>query len=193
MNTTTQKQRGRFRPQFALYHPNAKGTGSAVKMDVRPAADDLEGCIMMTIASQATTAERTGTGVKYATFDWTKAIVVKLGFSDICAFLQVFRGEMESIEEGRGLYHTSSVGCTKINLRHMIDPYAGYSLDIARNAADGAESSARFFFSPAEALGLSEAVCGVMSLICFGVPSQALAAVKPTGSGQTVESRDAAA
>lgn len=172
MNTpakTTAK--GQFRPQFALYHPNARGTGSAVKMDVHPALDDREGFIMLTLANQATVADRSSAVKKYATFDWAKSLAVKLGFADLCALLQVFRGECEAVEEGRGLFHVSSAGTTKIGLKHMIDPHAGYLLDIYRTGTDGAESAARFFFGTGEALGLSEAVCGVMSAICFGVPA----------------------
>lgn len=172
MNTssTTPVAKVRFRPQFALYHPNPRGTGSAVKMDIRPALTDSEGCVMLSIATQATLADRSAGAAKAATFDWANALTVKLGFSDLCAFLQVFRGEYEAIEGGKGLFHMSSAGSTKINLKHMIESCVGYSLDISRTSADGAERHARFFFDGGEALGLSEALCGIMSVICFGVP-----------------------
>ena len=172
MNNNNQSQGAtvQLRPAFALYHANNQGAGSALKMEMIPAHADREGCVMLKIANQATIGDRKGKAPVYPTFDWANALVVKLGFSDLCAFLQVFRGECESIENGKGLYHASSAGVTKISLRHSVD-VGGYSLVINRTPASGGELSAKFFFSHSEALGIDEALRGIMSFVCFGIPS----------------------
>lgn len=159
-----------IRPAFALYHANLQGTGSALKMEMIPAQGDREGCVMLKLANQATVGDRKAKTPVYPTFDWSNSIVVKLGFSDLCTFLQVFRGEKESIEDGKGLYHSSSAGATKIGLRHSLE-VGGYLLTINRTMAAGGEISAKFFFSHSEALGLDEALRGIMSFVCFGIPA----------------------
>ena len=93
MNTTTNQTESRaYRPKLALYHPNARGTGSAVRLELLPATDDAEGCIMLTIAGQSAVGDRRAPTPTYARFDWENKIVVKLGFTDLCQMLQVFRG-----------------------------------------------------------------------------------------------------
>ena len=171
MNTTPSQTESRaYRPKLALYHPNARGTGSAVRFELLPAVDDAEGCIMLTIAGQSAVGDRRAPTPTYARFDWENKIVVKLGFTDLCQMLQVFRGECESIGDGQGLVHRAKCGLTRITLRHLVEPIVGYSLDLYRTMPGGQETSSRFFFSPAEALGLTEAVSGSMAVICFGVP-----------------------
>jgi len=176
MNTSKENNErqpvGQFRPSFRFYHANLKGTGSAIKMDLHPAHDDEDGCIMLTIANQMTVGNRRAEVPTYSTFDWNNSISVKLDFSDLTQMLQVFRGECESINEGKGLCHVSVRGMTSIRLAHLVDPVSGYMLDIGRkgNREDGDGTRARFMFSPAEALGLCEAIAGSLYLICFGIP-----------------------
>lgn len=162
---------GRFRPNLTFYHPNAKGTGGAIAMNLHPAHDDVGGSIMAKVANQMAVADRHGPNPTYARFDWENAICVKLDFNDLCKILQVFRGECESIDDGRGLYHRSPTGATRIVLRHLVTPVPGYSLEFYRTRADGAgEANAHLLISPSEATGLCEAIAGSMSVICFGIP-----------------------
>jgi len=163
---------GQFRPDMCFYHANPKGTGSAVKMNLHPAHDNTDGCIMLTIANQKSIGDRRAERPTYSTFDWENAICVKLDFSDLTQMLQVFRGECESINEGKGLYHVSTKGATSIKLAHLVEPVSGYMLDISRKVSreDDNGLRARFLFGPAEALGLCEAIAGSLYLICFGIP-----------------------
>lgn len=162
---------GRFRPNLTFYHPNAKGTGGALSMNLHPAHDDVGGCIMAKVANQTAVADRRGPNPTFARFDWENAICVKLDFTDLCKILQVFRGECESIDDGRGLYHRSPAGATRIVLRRLVTPVPGYSLELYRTRADGvSEANAHLLISPIEALGLCEAISGSMSIICFGIP-----------------------
>ena len=160
-----------FRPKLAFYHANSRGTGGAVSMDLHPAHGNKDGCIMMRIANQMTIGNRQGPNPTFPRFDWENAIVVKLGFDDLCQILQVFRGECESVGDGKGLIHVTAKASTSIRLRHMIEPVKGYSLEVYRTSRNGGEESrAHILFSNAEAVGLCEAIAGSMSVICFGIP-----------------------
>ena len=158
------------RPTLTMYHPNGKGTGSAIRLELHPAHDDTAGSIMATIATQLTIGDRLGAVPVYPRFDWEGAIIVKLDFTDISKMLQVFRGECESLEDGRGLFHNSTRGTTKIMLRHLVEPINGYMLEVSRKTSDSKDSNARIFLYPYEALGLATAIESSMGVICFGIP-----------------------
>ena len=160
---------GRFRPRLSLYHANAKGTGGALRMELHPAHDNTDGCIMTQVASQMTVGDIKGPNPIYPRFNWDGSICVKLDFQDLTRMLQVFRGECESLEDGHGLVHVSPRGTTKIVLRHLLEPRSGYSFEVYRNSSGG-ESNARVFLSANEALGIAAAIEGSMSVICFGIP-----------------------
>ena len=174
-NETTNTQRsqmpGRYRPSLRFYHPNGKGSGAALEMNLHPAHDNVNGCIMMKIASQCAIGDPRGATPTFARFDWENAICVKLDFDDLCRVLQVFRGECESIDGDRGIYHQTSRAATKIKLRHLVEPISGYSLEVYRNSRVGDTSSyAHIILSPVEALGLGEAIAGSMAVVAFGIP-----------------------
>ena len=158
------------RPALTMYHPNGEGTGSAIRLELHPAHDDTAGSIMATFATQLTIGDRLGAVPVYPRFDWEGAITVKLDFTDISKMLQVFRGEFESLEDGRGLFHKSTRGTTKITLRHIVEPINGYMLEVYRKTSGSEDSNARIFLSPYEALGLATAIESSMGVICFGIP-----------------------
>ena len=158
------------RPALTMYHPNGNGTGSAIRLELHPAHDDTAGSIMATIATPLTTGNCMGSMLVYPRFDWEGAITVKLDFTDISKMLQVFRGECESLEYGRGLFHKSTRGTTKIILNHIVEPINGYMLEVYRKTSDSEDSNARIFLSPSEAFGLTAAIESSMGVICFGIP-----------------------
>lgn len=162
---------GQFRPKLTFYHPNAKGTGCAVEMALHPAHDRTDGSIMMRIANQMTIGDRRGPNPTYPRFDWENTICVKLGFLDLCQFLQVLRGECETINGDRGALHRSPSGLTRIQLRHLVEPIQGYSLELYKTPANGGEETrAHMLLNPAEALGLCESIAGSLYLVSFGIP-----------------------
>ena len=160
------------RPALAFYKANAKGTGCAMKMELHPAHGDTAGCIMMSLAKQKTVDDRRGPNPTFPTFDWGNPITVKLDFTDLAKMLQVFRGEYESIEDGRGLVHRSPKGLTYIRLSHLIDPIPGYRLDV--KLCDGVVivEQRAIMLAPYEALGLTAAIESSLGIICFGVPEE---------------------
>ena len=174
MNNPTDKQPSNqqmvFRPSLAFYHPKPSGAGSALKLELHPAHDQIDGSIWATIAPQVAKANLNAPTPTYARFGWENAIVTKLDFNDLTKMLMVFRGEQESIEDGMGLIHKSPKGTTRIQLRHLCDIKDGYSLEFYRTAVDRTESSAHIFLTRSEALGLVAAIESSFGVICFGIP-----------------------
>ena len=159
-----------YRPSLVFYRANAKGTGSAMKMELHPAHGDTSGCIMATLASQKTVGDYRGPNPIYPTFDWENPITVKLDFIDLSKMLQVFRGECESIDEGRGLVHRSPKGLAYVRLAHLIDPIPGYRLEVEFSAGAGSVEKRTVMLMPCEALGLVAAIESSLGVICFGIP-----------------------
>ena len=163
------------RPTLAFYHANGKGTGSAMKLELYPArVGDLDsGAIYATIARQSSLGDRTSTPPIYPRFDWDNALKVKLDFTDLAKVLQVLRGETESIDEGKGLFHRYADKCQVIKFRHMIEPVCGYSLEVYETSTGDGEHAnerrAHIFLSTAEALGLSLAIEHSFAAIAFGL------------------------
>lgn len=159
-------------PCLRFYHPNGKGTGCAMVMKLRPADATQDGFIVASFANQITVGNPTGDNPTYPTFDWENRVDVVLDFNDLCAILQVLRGETESIREGRGIFHKYNGCCQKIQLRHLIDPVCGYMFEVFEESkANGGDSRrAHMLLSPAESLGICEAISGSMYLIAFGSP-----------------------
>ena len=135
-------------------------------MELHPAHDDIDGSIMVTFANQIAPddakSDAPGDGYRrFARFDWQNRITIKLDFSDLCRILQVFRGECESIEDGKGLIHSSPGFLTKIQLRHIQEPKHGFMFEVYKNATDK---------SGAEAYGLAMSFEASIGIICFGIP-----------------------
>lgn len=173
MNTT--RAMHKVRPDFAIYHPNGENTGCAFRMNLHPAHDDRDGCIMMELANQMSVGNHQGPKPTYATFNWKGSLAVKLGFSDICKMIQVFRGTLGSLEGGKGLFHRSARYMTKICLSHIMEPVDGYLLEIYRNPLQSMQgtndsSRARILLNTWEALGLSLAFENSIGIVCFGIP-----------------------
>lgn len=161
------------RPTLALYHANGKGTGSAMKLQLYPArVGDLDsGAIYATIAPQSTLGDRRSTPPIYPRFDWDNAIKIRLDFDDLAKVLQVLRGETESIDDGKGLFHRYADKCQLIKFRHTVEPVCSYALEVVETFADAQyhEREAHIFLSNAEALGLSLAIEHSFAAISFGV------------------------
>ena len=159
-----------YRPSLVFYKANAKCTGCAMKMELHPAHDQTSGCIMMSLASQKTVGDYRGPNPTFPTFDWENPITVKLDFTDLSKMLQVFRGEYESIEEGRGLVHRSPSGLAYIRLAHLVEPIPGYRLEVEFYAGALRVEKRTVMLAPYEALGLVAAIESSLGVICFGVP-----------------------
>ena len=169
--TSANETTAAYHPRLAFYHANAKGTGCAVQLSLHPAHGCVEGSIRIHLANQKTVGRRAGGTPQFPTFDWENKIVVKLGFTDLAKFLQVFRGECESIDGGHGLYHRTAKGMTNITLRHLVEPTPGYVLCVSVKPTVGDETRAQTFFTSAEARGLCEAMSASVRCVGLGGPN----------------------
>jgi hypothetical protein len=184
IKTMNEKTNIAVKPRLAFYHPNSKGNGSAAALELLPALGRDEGGVYLTLANQLTVGNRSGDNPTFPTFDWENRITIFLDFFDLCKILQVLRGVKEAIDDGNGMFHRSGRHNTKIVFRHLVDPVAGYSLEIYRTSVDGkTESRARIFFSDWEAVGLMEALTGAMVYVGFGVPQLASSAKPLAAAG----------
>ena len=151
------------RPAMTMCHANPKGTGTALRLELHPARPDAEGSILATIAPQKATTPAVA-------FGWDDAISVRLGFLELAKILQVFRGQYESIDDGKGIYHRTANGCTVVRLAHRIEPVGGYVLDVSHKPNVGETVCLSFAMTYDEAFALSEAIGHAMLYVSFGVP-----------------------
>ena len=157
-------------PCLRFWHPNGKGTGCAMVMKLRPADTVQDGFIVVSFANQMTVGNPSGDNPTFPKFDWENRVDVVLDFNDLCAILQVLRGETESIGNGRGIFHKYNECCQEIQLRHLLDPVCGYSFEVFETTANSSdEKRVHMLLSPAESLGICESIAGSMYLIAFGV------------------------
>lgn len=174
MQNTTMQNDGLgycYRPSLTYCHANARGTGCAIRFQLIAAGPLTDGCIMMDLANQATVASVAAGERTFATFDWERRLCVKLDFSDLCQMMQVFRGECESIADGKGLYHTTPEFSTRIVLKHRIEVPLGYSIEVYRTRG-GVDQHAHILLSPSEAYGLARVIDESLAAVCFGVVSE---------------------
>ena len=158
-------------PRLMFYHPNGNGTGCAMVMKLRQADTTGGGYIVASFANQMTVVNPTGVNPTFPKFDWDNRVDVVLDFDDLCAILQVLRGETESVREGRGIFHKYNECRQTIKFSHIVEPVCGYSFDVFETLANGSdEKRAHMLLSPAESLGICESIEGSMYLVAFGVP-----------------------
>ncbi len=142
---------------LGFYHPNSKGTGSALRLEPRINRDDNDryNCFFIEMAPQKSIASRGADGMTPATFDWTKKITVKLGFLDIAEMLTVMEGKAPRVGgERNGLYHASAGSNTLIAFQRNTDTGTYYlALSIKRNG-DATPHKVGITLSEAEATGL---------------------------------------
>ena len=151
------------RPAITICHANARGTGTALRLELHPARTDSDGSILSTIAPQNEIKP-------VASFYWNNSISVRLCLMDLAKILQVFRGQYESINDGKGFYHCTINGFTVVRLYHRIEPIGGYVLDVSHKSNDGETVRLIFSMTYDEAFALAEAIDHAMLYVAFGVP-----------------------
>ena len=146
--------------KLTMYHANAKSTGSALSLELVPAANEVEGGIVWRLAPQ-----KSGS----ATFDWMRSVEAKLHLVELADVLRVFRGEQESIADGKGLFIRRDRNYTVVRLRHTLEPCQGYEIAmIDRDLASGVVRDCRFWLTCSEAVALCCAVEQSFARVAFG-------------------------
>lgn len=171
MSTSENGQRN-FPPRFYLYHANANGTGSAIRISIAPATSESEGAFFISMAQQSGVAGQAADGTKqFARFDWMNRTTVKFGVVEVAQMLQVIRGCTNSVNGDKGLYHDSRATTTGITFARVTDPMPGYNLAFARTSKDGNNQRVRtwFFFREHEAIALEAVMGAALPVMALGV------------------------
>ena len=171
VNDTSTAQPFVRRTRKVFYHPNGKGTGSALQLELHPAHEDTEGSVFLTMAPQRTIGMRTADDTVHPTFDWRNAVCLKLDLMDLAQMLQVFRGVQESLADGKGIFHRSSNASAVIKFEHRIEPIPGYMLDVSKKPLTGELQRVSFFFRAAEAFVCALMLEQALVYVAFGIPT----------------------
>ncbi len=161
---------------IAFYHANSKGTGAALRFELKPPGGRRNGCIFMEMAQQKTTAGGGNGNRTPATFDWESKATVKLSFMDTCEFLAVLQLKKADLgANGRGLYHVNGEKDTIISMRPNTQR-KGYTIGISRKDRQGQQLfKGHFLVSPTEAIGLEAILSAALFHMAFGqVPAIAV-------------------
>jgi len=171
VNETSAAQPFARRTRKVFYHPNGKGTGSALQLELHPAHEDTEGSVFLTVAPQRTIGKRMADDTVHPTFDWRNAVCLKLDLMDLAQILQVLRGVQESLADGKGLFHRSANASAVIKFEHRIEPVPGYLLDVSKKPLTGDVSRVSFFFRAAEAFACALMLEHALVYVAFGIPT----------------------
>ena len=176
MNTETEngtngtKENRPYNGRLTIYHANSKGTGAAVRLELKLNRDDEDrnGCFFLEMAKQKTTASQENSQRTPATFDWAAKATVKLGFMDVCEILTVLEAKQEQAGGTRnGLYHESAQINTIIAFKRATER-SGYQLGISRRHADGREIfKGHILLSEVEGTGLRHLLATALFYMVF--------------------------
>lgn len=147
-----------------IYHPNGKGTGSALKIELFPTDGEVEGNVVLSIAAQHPIDNE----VTWPSFVWKDAVAVELSPIAVEKVVEVFEGYEESINDGKGIaglafasLRTPSV----IRLSNIVEPVSGFKMEIARIADKECRT---ITLTPTEGRMLAQALKYSMGLLLFG-------------------------
>lgn len=121
--------------KLVISHPNAKGTGCKLTMQLTPVSDDAEGSLTLYFQEQC------GCEDDYES--------ITLSFAGVGKLLGVLLGWTETVDDGKGF----CVGNIRLTFSHRIEPVAGYTFGFTTETRRYCIS-----LSNAEALALCEAL-----------------------------------
>lgn len=148
---------------ITLFHANAKGTGSLLRVELTPAVDGEHGFVTVGIVPQ-------DSSVDYPTYDIVKELSIDLDPVECTQMIEVLRGVTESIEDGRGIFKREEGGGVVLEMSHVIDPVPGFHVVIKRRASvDTPEERLKFRLTTTEGWMLSIALERAVPAIAFGI------------------------
>lgn len=148
---------------ITLFHPNSKGTGSLLRVELTPAVDGEHGFVTVGIIPQ-------DSSVDYSTYDIVKELSIDLGPVECTKMIEVLRGVTESIEEGKGIIKREEGGAVVLEMSHVIDPVPGYNIVIKRRASvDAPVERQKFRLTTTEGWMLSIALERAVPAVAFGI------------------------
>lgn len=155
--------------QMFIAHPNAKGTGAAVRFELHPAQDGIEGAIVALLAPQKTVGVYSQDTITPPTFDWDNCVNVRLSPVEIASILEVLRGYHESVANDKGFFHRTETHTRIVRFKHCIDPVPCYQLHVKeRDLATDAYQEIKICFSMTESVLISEVFAASLVRMAFG-------------------------
>jgi hypothetical protein len=142
---------------LGLYHQNGRGTGSALRLELRlnRPGEDRYNCFFLELAAQKTCVQRQNGDTQPATFDWERKVTVKLDFIDVCEFLTVLEGRAAKIGGERGgLYHAAGGDNTLISFQRNAEQRTYYLGVSKKRDKDDSPQKVGMTLSEVEATGL---------------------------------------
>ena len=149
---------------FTIQHSNRKGTGTALKMELLPATDKETGSLILTFARQKKSDGDVIPARPF--FDWNDARSIWLETLEVAKVLEVFAGETESIDDGKGLL--DSAHKQALILRHVVEPVQGYELALKKIDGEGNVELRVIMLTQTEGRMLYDILQGSMSILAFG-------------------------
>ena len=143
-----------------IAHPNARGTGTALRMEMIPAMKACPGSLHFTLAPQRT---------QPVGFDWGReSLEMYLSPVEAAEFLMVLRGHTESIADGKGIFWRDEKTSKVFRACHAIDPLPGYIISITEAEHGGDPCQANIRLTLSEGIALEAAITGGMKEMMFG-------------------------
>lgn len=154
--------------KFTIYHPNAKGTGSALSITpyCADAAERVDGHIILAIATQTSTGNEVEGNPTFPRFAWDKMIAVRLDPVEVMEIIRVIRGEQEAINDGEGLWSRREK--CGVDVRHHIDPMPHFAVTFTTKEQNGGKTIRSINLTPTEAETICLALTYAMGPMVFG-------------------------
>ena len=150
-----------------IYHPNSKGTGMALALELYPATPEVPGKLELDFARQVSPE-----GAIFPRFDWENRRIIVLAPEEVEKVLEVFAGYTESIEDGQGIFVRTPTNAAAFRLRHIVDPVPAYVFQLAVREVGGdaaTEDVRNIYLTPTEAMMLYHALTAAMGKLVFGL------------------------
>lgn len=150
-----------------IYHANAKGTGSALGIELLPAVGSSDGQVILTLANQKAISDGKDGEPIFPQFDHLNSICLSLDPLEVEKIIEVVEGCVESINDGNGLIHVFAGVLSTFKFSHVIDPMCGYRLEVEKRF-NGETFKVGIFLSSSEGNMLAHGFKASMGLLLFG-------------------------
>ena len=150
-----------------IYHANAKGTGSALGIELLPAVGSCDGQVILTLANQKAISDGKNGEPTFPQFDHLNGICLCLDPLEVEKIIEVVEGSVESINDGKGIFNVSAGVLSTFKFSHVIDPVCGYRLEIEKSF-NGETFKVGIFLSSSEGNMLAQGFKASMGLLLFG-------------------------
>lgn len=151
-----------------IYHPNPKGTGMALALELCLAATpEVPGKLKLEFARQVNPE-----GSIFPRFDWANRRIIVLTPEEVEKVLEVFAGYKESLEDGKGIFVRTPTKSAALRMVHIVEPVPAYAFRLIVREGDGdaaTEDVRDFNLTPTEAMMLYHALTAAMGKLVFGL------------------------